>query len=78
MTIFYTGIGCNQTGEHSESEFLAIMNKEFTHKSWKHELSANPSDFYYLFQFKDWVLPDDFAFFTLLDWIEYSGAEIRA
>ena len=27
-------------------------------------------------QFKNWVLPDDFIFFTLKDWIEYSGAEI--
>jgi hypothetical protein len=24
--------------------------------------------------FKDWVLPDDFCFFTLDDWIDYAGA----
>jgi hypothetical protein len=28
------------------------------------------------FIFKDWILPDDFVFFTLTDWLEYSGAEI--
>ena len=31
---------------------------------------------HYQLQFKDWILPDDFIFFTLTDWIEYSGAKI--
>jgi hypothetical protein len=76
MKIFYTGIGCNKTGEHTEIEFLNIMNKEFTHKSWRHELATIPRENHYQLQFKDWFLPDDFVFFTLTDWIEYSGAEI--
>jgi hypothetical protein len=25
-------------------------------------------------KFKDWILPDDFCFFTLDDWIDYAGA----
>ena len=76
MKIFYTGIGCNKTGEHSETEFLNIMDREFTHKNWKYELELIPREHHYQLQFNDWILPDDFIFFTLKDWIEYSGAEI--
>ena len=25
MKIFYTGIGCNKTGEHTENEFLHLF-----------------------------------------------------
>jgi hypothetical protein len=74
MTIFYTGIGCNKTGKHTENEFLNIMNKEFTHKIWRHELAKIPRENHYQLHFKDFTLPDDFIFFTLEDWIEYSGA----
>jgi hypothetical protein len=35
MNIYYTGIGSNPTGEHSETDFLNRMKKEFTHKNWK-------------------------------------------
>ena len=76
MSIFYTGIGCNKTGQHTESEFLNIMNRYFTYKTWKYELEIIPRETHYQLQFKDWILPDDFIFFTLKDWIEYSGAEI--
>jgi hypothetical protein len=76
MIIYYTGIGCNKTGQHTETEFLNIMSKEFTHKSWKYELAINPREYHHQLQFKDWILPDDFTFFTFTDWIEYVGAEI--
>ena len=76
MKILYDGIGANETGEHSEIEFLNIMKREFTHKRWKSILLRNPRELHYQLQFKDWILPDDFVFFTLTDWIEYSGAEI--
>jgi hypothetical protein len=77
MKIFYTGIGSNPSGIHTEEEFLKIMKKEFTHKSWSFILKKiETRKQYYQFDFKDWVLPDDFMFFTLTDWIEYSGAEI--
>jgi len=76
MHIFYTGIGSNITGKHTEQEFLNIMNREFTHKTWRHELATIPRESHYQLSFKDWILPDDFIFFTLSDWIEYSGAEI--
>lgn len=76
MKILYTGIGCNETGEHTEKEFLNIMRKEFTHKNWKLDFIVIPREDHYQLKFKDWVLPDDFTFFTLSDWIEYSGAEI--
>ena len=52
------------------------MIKEFTHKSWKPILIKIKREHHYQVQFKDWVLPDDFIFFTLKDWIECSGAEI--
>jgi hypothetical protein len=106
MKILYTGIGSNESGEHTEKEFLNIMRKEFTHKTWRFELhictfktptkwavmsergdadcafetrngvKEIPRENHYQLRFKDWVLPDDFIFFTLSDWIEYSGAEI--
>ena len=76
MKIVYDGIGCNKTGEHTETEFLNIMSREFTHKIWKYELEIISRENHYQLQFKDWSLPDDFIFFTLTDWIEYSGAEI--
>ena len=77
MNILYTGIGCNPTGEHTEEEFLTIMSREFTHNDWRAILQniKNRED-HDQFVFKDWILPDDFVFFTLDDWIEYSGAEI--
>jgi hypothetical protein len=77
LKIYYTGIGCNKSTVHTEQEFLDIMNKEFTHKLWKDELSVIPREIHYQLKFKDWVLPDDFTFFKLSDWIEYSGAEIK-
>ena len=77
MNIYYTGLGCNQEGNHTETDFLNIMKREFTHRSWRREVEIIPREYHYQLQFKDWILPDDFAFFTLTDWIEYSGAEIR-
>ena len=53
-----------------------IMNREFTHKTWRYELEKIPREHHWQLEFKDWILPDDFIFFTLSDWIEYSGARI--
>ena len=54
------------------------MNKEITQKDWnKNRGKRNKAEIILnliQLQFKDWVLPDDFIFFTLNDWIEYSGA----
>ena len=77
MNICYDGIGCNEREIHTELEFLEIMNHEFTHKSWKDELAMSLDKKHYQLDFKDWVLPDDFVFFTLSDWLEYSGAIIQ-
>ncbi len=74
--IFYTGIGCNTKGQHTEQEFLDIMNKEFAHKKWSIELEIIPIKNHYQLQYNNWFLPDDFIFFSLIYWIEYSGAEI--
>ena len=74
MKIFYTGIGSNISGEHTENEFLNIMNREFTHKIWN--LEKIPREHHYQLKYKYWILPEDFIFFTLTDWIEYSGAEV--
>lgn len=72
MQIFYTGIGCNTNGVHTETEFLNTMNSLFTNKKWDGESKII---FDYQLQFKDFNLPSDFMFFTLSDWVEYSGAE---
>lgn len=74
MHIQYDGIGCDGTKTvFTEDEFIKIMNDNFTHKDWK-----NVPVFIKSIQlnFKDWVLPDDFIFFTIEDWIEYSGASV--
>jgi len=76
MKIYYTGIGCNSDGFHTEKDFLDVMNKEFTHKIWKDELNIISREEHYQLQFKNWILPDDFIFLNLQEWIEYSGAEI--
>ena len=65
-------MGCKKNFQHTEKEFLDIMNREITWKDWNKDISW-PAQL----KFKDWKLPDDFIFFTLQDWIEYSGAEIK-
>lgn len=72
MQVYYTGIGCNKNGIHAETEFLNIMNSLFTNRKWGGESKII---FDYQLEFKDFNLPDDFMFFTLSDWVEYSGAE---
>ena len=76
-TILYGGIGAKESGEHSIEEFIEIMNREFTHKDWKSCIiyQIQGREHHYQLQFKDWYLPDDFVFFTVDDWLEYSGAE---
>ena len=72
--ILYDGIGATDTKtSFTEDEFLKIMNDNVTHKKWK-----NVPEFVKTIQldFKDWILPDDFIFFTTDDWVEYSGAKI--
>jgi hypothetical protein len=76
MKIFYTGIGCKEGYHHNKDEFMNIMKNEFTFKEWRHELNNIGRENHYQLQYKDWVLPDDFIFFTLDNWIDYSGAEI--
>ena len=72
--ILYDGIGASKD-IHTEEEFLNIMKKVFTQRDWKAEFEQRlPRENHYQLDFKDWVLPDDFIFFTLEDWIEYSGA----
>ena len=63
--IYYSGMGCKSSHIHTEQEFLDIMNREVTHKDWNNSVSWAAQ-----LQFKDWVLPDDFIFFTLDNWIE--------
>ena len=72
MIVYYSGIGCKKSFEHTKEEFIIIMNKHFTWKDWNNDISW-PAQL----EFKDWKLPDDFIFFTFDDWIEYSGAEIK-
>jgi len=76
MKIFYSGIGCNITEEHTVDEFLEIMNREFTYKNWELEFLKCPREYDDRLEFKEWVLPNEFVLFTLNDWIEYSGAEL--
>lgn len=69
--ILYDGIGATKS-EFTEEEFVRLMTEKFTHKKWKKTYDFYESEIQ--LKFKDWILPDDFIFFTLDDWIEYSGA----
>ncbi len=73
MPIFYTGIGSNECGIHSESEFQNIMIDNFVKRDW-----TKP-------EYQEWLnviredspgrnLPQEFTLFTLDDWINFSGA----
>lgn len=72
LKIFYTGTG-SYKDEYTEAEFLEIMKNEFTDKNWD-EVSYEKK--IRQLQYNEWNLPNDFVVFTLLDWIEYSGANI--
>ena len=74
MLIKYDGIGSTDTKTvFTEDEFLKLMNETVTHRNWN-----NVPEIVKLIQlnFNDWVLPDDFTFFTTEDWIKYSGAKV--
>ena len=81
MTVHYDGIGADPSGLHSEERFLEIMKTTVEHKKWQKRPEDNLFNWFYenecQLKFKDWVLPDDFCFFSLDDWIDYSGA-VRA
>jgi hypothetical protein len=77
MYVYYDGIGSNPNGIHTQSEFLKIMNDNFTHRIWSDVLSVIPREFHPSLQYKDWILPDDFFMFSLDDWIDYSGAILK-
>ena len=73
--IFYTGVGANKNGLHTNYEFLDIMNRELTNKDWSYELQNYPPGTHYQLQkFRNYILPDDFHKFSLEDWLDYSGA----
>ncbi len=75
--VLYDGIGANESGIHTVEEFLYIMNRDLTNKNWSEDFLyrvMGRND--YRLQFKKYVLPEDFKFFTLNDWIEYSGAKL--
>jgi len=77
VRVLYSGIGTTESHIHTVEEFLEIMNREFTNKKWSDDpIYKVIGRAHYQLQFKEWVLPDDFCFFTLNDWIEYSGAEL--
>ena len=75
MKIFYTGIGSNSTGEHTIQEFLNIMYTQFTSRYW----TQDELEYYYTvpaLKFKRFKLPEEFIYFNLQDWIEYSGSSV--
>lgn len=78
VKINYTGTGSDGRDFYTEQDFLELMNKECTHKKWTKDLYYIEVDREndYRLQFGSWYLPDDFMFFSLKDWIEYSGATL--
>lgn len=70
--IHYDGIGADPSGVHTPERFLEIMEREIQNKNEKNPLLRLVK----YSKFKDFILPDDFIFFTLEDWVDYSGAFI--
>ncbi len=66
-TVYYSGIGCNNTGIHTVDEFLNIMKYAPFHYNEMTFLGFN-------MEYKDYHLPDDFIHFTLDEWLDYTGA----
>lgn len=75
--IYYSGVGCKVHYQHTVADFLIIMREEFQDRSWADELEKFDKSEIEELNFKDWILPDDFCFFTLEDWLEFSGATIK-
>jgi hypothetical protein len=75
--VHYSGIGANPSHKHTKEEFVAIMKQEFQDKQWGEEIEMYGKEQIEELNYKDWILPDDFCFFSLEDWLDYSGAEIR-
>ena len=79
--IIYSGIGTDPNHVHTPERFVAVMKHSVENKKWQRTPDENMVNWIYENQiqlkFKDWILPDDFCFFTLEDWVEYSGARIE-
>lgn len=78
VRILYDGIGADPSGIHTEERFLEIMKRDVENKKWQKRPEENLANWFFenefQLKFKDWILPDDFCFFTLDDWVEYAGA----
>jgi hypothetical protein len=79
--IHYDGVGADPSGVHTDERFLEIMKRDVENKKWQRRPQENAFNWIYeneiQLKFNDWVLPDDFCYFTLDDWIDYAGA-VRA
>jgi len=76
--ILYDGVGADPIGVHTDERFLQIMTEWVQNKKWQRRPESNPNNWLYeneiQLKFREWILPDDFCFFTLDDWIDYAGA----
>lgn len=69
MPIFYTGIGSGENNEFSEIEFHQMMIREFIQKPQMNYFLRNIRNL-----FPNSNFPQEYALFTLDDWIEFVGA----
>jgi hypothetical protein len=78
--IFYDGVGADPSGIHTDEEFIEIMKETTMNKKWQKRPADDVVNWIYeneiQLKFKDWVLPDDFCYFTLDDWVDYAGAVV--
>lgn len=75
--VYYSGIGANPSHKHTKEEFIEIMKREFQDALWGEEIEMYGKEQIEELNYRDWVLPDEFCFFSFEDWLDYSGAEIR-
>ena len=74
--VYYSGIGSKESHVHSVLEFLKIMREEFQDRSWAKDLEEFDKKDIDELNYKDWILPDEFCFFSLEDWVDFAGATL--
>ena len=74
MYILYDGDGSRSDNIHTKKEFIKIMERTYIDCKWDFDMPDTGVRVIYTVVYKNWSLPSDFVFFSLDDWMEYTGA----
>ena len=76
MYILYEGPGARSDNIHTIPEFLKIVHMVYMDSDahWKFSITDIDTSVSYTVQWKQWILPDDFVFFSLEDWLDFTSS----